>query len=121
MTSADCTSSFLLNRSASLPQIGVVAVIASSVATTTQVYPVWLPLRSVTMRGSALVTTVLDSIATNIASSSPESASSTSRCDIWPQASTGDSFGAVEMVVGDWVTVFLEGLLSWWATVEGCR
>jgi hypothetical protein len=37
MTSADCTSTFLLNRSASLPQIGVVAVIASSVATTTQV------------------------------------------------------------------------------------
>ena len=37
MTSADCTSSFLENRSASLPQIGVVAVIASRVATTTQV------------------------------------------------------------------------------------
>ena len=37
MTSADWTSSFLLNRSASLPQIGVVAVIVSSVATTTQV------------------------------------------------------------------------------------
>ena len=37
MTSADWTSSFLLNRSASLPQIGVVAVMASSVATTTQV------------------------------------------------------------------------------------
>jgi hypothetical protein len=37
MTSAVCTSSFLLNRSASLPQMGVVAVIVSSVATTTQV------------------------------------------------------------------------------------
>ena len=37
MTRALCTSSFLLNRSASLPQIGVVAVIASRVATTTQV------------------------------------------------------------------------------------
>ena len=37
MTSAVCTSTFLLNRSASLPQIGVVAVIVSRVATTTQV------------------------------------------------------------------------------------
>ena len=37
ITSADWTSSFLLNRSASLPQIGVVAVIVSRVATTTQV------------------------------------------------------------------------------------
>ena len=37
MTRADCTSTFLLNRSASLPQIGVVAVIVSSVATTTHV------------------------------------------------------------------------------------
>ena len=38
MTSAIWTSSFLLNRSESLPQIGVVAVIASSEAVTTQVY-----------------------------------------------------------------------------------
>ena len=37
MTRALCTSSFLLKRSASLPQIGVVAVIDSRVATTTQV------------------------------------------------------------------------------------
>ena len=37
MTRAAWTSSFLLKRSASLPQIGVVAVIVSSVATTTQV------------------------------------------------------------------------------------
>ena len=37
MTSADWTSTFLLNRSASLPQIGVVAVMVSRVATTTQV------------------------------------------------------------------------------------
>ena len=37
ITSAVWTSTFLLNRSASLPQIGVVAVIVSSVATTTQV------------------------------------------------------------------------------------
>ncbi len=37
ITRALCTSSFLLKRSASLPQIGVVAVIDSRVATTTQV------------------------------------------------------------------------------------
>ena len=37
MTSAVCTRIFLLNRSASLPQIGVVAVMVSRVATTTQV------------------------------------------------------------------------------------
>ena len=41
------------------------------------------------IRGRALDTTVLDSIATNIASRSPLSASSTSRCDIWPARSTG--------------------------------
>ena len=37
MTRALWTSSFLSKRSASLPQIGVVAVIVSRVATTTQV------------------------------------------------------------------------------------
>jgi uncharacterized membrane protein len=37
ITIATWTSSFLLNRSASLPQIGVVAVVVSSVAVTTQV------------------------------------------------------------------------------------
>ena len=37
ITRPSWTSSFLLKRSASLPQIGVVAVIVSSVATTTQV------------------------------------------------------------------------------------
>ena len=37
MTRALWTSSFLENWSASLPQIGVVAVMVSSVATTTQV------------------------------------------------------------------------------------
>ena len=37
MTRAIWTSILLLNRSASLPQIGVVAVMASSVAVTTQV------------------------------------------------------------------------------------
>ena len=79
ITSAHCTSAFLLNWSASLPQTGVLAVIVSRVATTTHVYPDWLPCRSVTIRGRAFVTMVLESIATNIASRSPLSASRTSR------------------------------------------
>src|SRR3954453_18709205 len=66
--------------------MGVVAVIASMVATTTHVYPVWLPWRSLTMRGSALDTTVLDSIATNIASSRPLRASRIWRWVIWPDS-----------------------------------
>ena len=37
ITMATCTSGFLGSRSASLPQIGVVAVVASRVAVTTQV------------------------------------------------------------------------------------
>ena len=45
MTIAIWISSFLLNRSASLPQIGVEAVEASRVAVTTQVYWLWVPRR----------------------------------------------------------------------------
>lgn len=40
------SSSFLLNRSASLPQIGVEAVEASRVAVTTQVYCDCVPSRT---------------------------------------------------------------------------
>jgi len=78
-----------------LPQIGVVAVMVSSVATTTHVYPVWLPPRSATMTGSALETTVLDSMATNIARRRPDMASSTSRCVI----AGGSAWVAVGAVV----------------------
>ncbi len=67
-------SSFLLVRSASLPQIGVVAVVASRVAVTTQVYAAWDPFSSVMIRGSALETTVPERIAMNMPSSSPERA-----------------------------------------------
>ena len=88
MTRAVCTSAFLENWSDSLPQIGVVAVMVSSVATTTQVYSVWLPCRLSTMRGSAFDTTVLDSMATNIARRRPDMASSTSRWVIAPEVST---------------------------------
>ena len=48
------------------------------------------------MRGSALVTTVLESIATNIASSSPLSASNTSRCDICGAAAGAEIGKSVE-------------------------
>jgi hypothetical protein len=76
------TSSFLLMRSASLPQMGVLAVAASRIVVMTQVYWLWLPSRSAMMRGSALATMVPESIDTNIASRSPDIDSSTSRCVI---------------------------------------
>ncbi len=83
ITIATWTSVFLLNRSASLPQIGVVAVAVSRVAVTTHVYCVWVPFSEPMMRGSAVDTTVELTIATNRASSSPDSDSSTCR---WPIA-----------------------------------
>ena len=79
ITIAIWTSSFLSNRSASLPQIGVDAVVVSRVAVTTQVYWVCEPCRSEMIVGSALETIVADRIETNIASRRPLSASSTSR------------------------------------------
>src|SRR6478672_9771935 len=89
MTRAVWTNAFLENWSASLPQIGVVAVMVSRVATTTQVYSVWLPCRLSTIRGSAFETTVLESIATNIARNRPDMASSTSRGVFAPLLSRG--------------------------------
>src|SRR3954447_3553567 len=82
-------SSFLLNRSASLPQIGVEAVEDSSVAVTTQVYWPCVPCRSVMIVGRALETTVEDRNATNIASNIPERASRICRWVICPCCSTG--------------------------------
>src|SRR4051794_33389779 len=114
MTRAVCTSAFLENWSASLPQIGVVAVMVSRVATTTQVYSVWLPWRLSTIRGSAFETTVLESIATNIARSRPDMASSTSRCVIAPLLSTalvsagpadGPAWAEVGSTAVDWRVV----------------
>src|SRR4051812_12670719 len=82
-------SSFLLNRSASLPQIGVEAVEESSVAVTTQVYWLWVPRRSVMIVGRALETTVEDRKATNIASNIPDSAERISRWVIRPWCTAG--------------------------------
>ena len=84
ITMATWTSVFLLNRSASLPQTGVVAVAVSSVAVTTHVYCVCVPLSEPMISGSAVETTVELIIATNSASSSPDSDSSTCRCAIAP-------------------------------------
>src|SRR6478752_9538174 len=75
ITMLSWTRTFLLNRSASLPQIGVVAALARSAAVITQAKSVWVPLRSDMMVGSALATIVLLRIAVKNAASSPVSAS----------------------------------------------
>src|SRR4051794_38235947 len=63
------------------------------------------------MRGSALLTTVLDSMATNIASSRPLRASRIWRCVIWPASSADDGTdvaaegaAAAGATVSRWVT-----------------
>ena len=66
MTIASWKSSLRLNRSASLPQIGVEIAVVSSVAVTTQVNAVWLPSRSWMITGSDVETTVEASIETNM-------------------------------------------------------
>ena len=75
-------SSLRLNRSASLPQIGVEIAVVSSVAVTTHVNAAWSPPRSWMMTGSEVETTVEASIETNMPRSRPERASSTWRCVI---------------------------------------
>src|SRR4051812_27886522 len=77
-----CTSSFLLNRSDSLPQMGVLTVVASSDAVMTQVYWRWVPCRSPMMVGSAVATMVELSIAVKSAARRPVMASRMWRCDI---------------------------------------
>ena len=96
-----CSSSFLLNRSASLPQIGVLAVIASSVAVTTQVYWVCEPLSEPMMRGRAMDTTVELIIATNRTSSSPLNDSSTCRRPITSGVSKSGSFPSTRLFPRD--------------------
>ena len=58
------------------------------------------------MVGSALLTIVLESIATNIARRSPLRASSTCRCVISPACS------AVVLVAGAWVTACLRFVVA---------
>src|SRR3954447_16902704 len=95
-TMAACTSSFLLYRSASLPQIGVVAVAASRDAVITQVYWDWVPSSLEVIVGSALETIVELRRPTNSASSRPLSASRVSRLVIGPSVDAG---GAARWVV----------------------
>src|SRR5690348_10065475 len=94
-TIAVWSSSFLLKRSANLPQIGVDTVEARRVAATTQVYWLWVPCRSVMIVGRAFETTVEDRNATNIASIIPERASRIWRCVMRPCCSTGASAATV--------------------------
>src|SRR3954462_5623306 len=88
-------SSLRSNRSASLPHTGVLTVSASSVDVTTQAYDDWLPPRSLMIRGSAVETTVLDRMATNMPSISPDIASSTWR---WVMPASLTSGGATSRV-----------------------
>ena len=61
-------------------QIGLVTVIASSDAVTTQVYCVWVPSRSAMIVGSAVETMVALTIATNSADIRP---TRTSTISLW--------------------------------------
>ncbi|MNI64100.1 hypothetical protein D3C73_1195180 [compost metagenome] len=69
------TRSFLSKRSASLPQMGVVAALANNAAVMTQAKSVWVPLSSDMMVGSALATIVLLRIAVKKAARRPVNAS----------------------------------------------
>src|SRR3954447_25543979 len=81
-TIATWTRTFLLKRSESLLQIGLVTVIASSEAVTTQVYCVWVPSRSPMIVGRAVETIVVLTIATKSADIRPMRTSTISLWDI---------------------------------------
>src|SRR3954469_15042466 len=85
--------------SASLPPIGVDAVIASRVAVTTHVYADCPPPSSAMILGRAFETTVEDRIATNNPSRRPDSASMISRWVIAGPAPTPVLAGADVVVV----------------------
>jgi hypothetical protein len=75
ITMLSWTRSFLSKRSASLPQMGVVAAFARSAAVMTHAKSVWVPLSSDMMVGRAFATMVLLRIAVKKAASSPVRAS----------------------------------------------
>src|SRR5690348_5158135 len=77
-----CTSSFLLNRSDSLPQIGVLTAVASREAVMAQVYWRWGACRAAVIVGSAGATMVELSSAVNSAAMRPVMASRIWRCDM---------------------------------------
>ncbi len=80
------TSSFLLNRSANLPQMGVDAAFASSAVVMTQAYWVCVPFRSAMIVGRAVETMVLLSSAVKRAARRPDSTTRISRCVICSSA-----------------------------------
>lgn len=75
MTIALWTRTFLLNRSESLPQMGVEAALASNALVMTQAYAVCVPLRSPMIVGRAVETMVVLSKAVKRAASRPVRAS----------------------------------------------
>ena len=79
ITIDNCTRSFLLTRSESLPQTGVDTVMASRDAVTTQVYWVCEPWRSAMIVGKAFDTIVELMIAVKSAASRPKRTSRISR------------------------------------------
>ena len=93
------TSTFLLNRSASLPQMGVVTVVARSEAVMIQVYWLWVPCRSPMIVGSAVATMVEHSIAVNSAASRPVMAWRISRWDIGSSAVGRARVGSATVVL----------------------
>ena len=93
-------SSLRLNRSASLPQMGVEIAVVSSVAVTTHVKAAWSPPMSWMMTGSEVETTVAARIETNIPSRSPDSASSTLRCDMRGASAAIDESSVVTEAMG---------------------
>src|SRR3954454_8092254 len=111
-TMAACTSSFLLYRSASLPQIGVVAVAASREAVITQVYWDWVPSSLEVIVGRALETIVELSRPTNSDSSRPLSASRVSRLLIGASAAGAVVTGGPAL----WVV-----LIRWSFAGDGCH
>ncbi len=103
----------MLNRSASLPQMGVVAVEVSSMAVTTQAYWLWVPLRSARIVGRALETTVEDRMATSSASNRPVNAFITCRCGIGAGAAGTGAAGQDAGCSGADVVRSLRGTDEW--------
>ena len=82
------TSTFLLKRSASLPQIGVLTVVASREAVMTHVYCRWLPASLPMIVGSAVETIVDEMRAVKRAAMRPVMARRISLCVICPGTET---------------------------------
>ena len=95
ITMLSWTRSFLSKRSASLPQMGVVAALASRAAVMTQAKSVWVPLSSDMMVGSAFATMVLLRMAVKKAARRPVRASMIWRWDIAALGPGGSRTAAV--------------------------